>query len=197
VLLTHAHVDHMGGIFMELTEGMKPRFPNATVWVHETELAFWTSPGLMEMCPEAQKNECAQIQQGVQLLRALLGDTLKTFSSGQELLPGIQALHTPGHTAGHTAFLLSSEGQKMLFVGDMVLNVQLQTAFPRVSIAFDADAPMGIETRLEWMEKAAHEKLWIAGSHFPFPGIGQLEKQSTEKYAFIPIQREGERSAGQ
>jgi len=185
VLITHMHGDHFGGLIA--LQEMRLRFPQATVWFHETELAFWANPQLLELCPEAQKTDCRQIQEGLQLLSVSLGEKLKTFSSGQNLLAGIYAIHTPGHTPGHTAFMLESDGEKLLFIGDLIFNLPLQTAFPRAYAVFDFDASTAIHTRLQWMEKAAKEGFWIAGAHLPHPGIGRLEKQSNEKFSFIPI----------
>jgi len=185
VLITHLHGDHCGGI---LTDDMqKRRFPNATVWVNETELAFWTQTPA-EQIPEAQREAFLQGQEGVKQLTGLLGDQLKTFSNAeQELFPGIKALHAPGHTPGHTVFWLESKGKKLLIWGDFIHNIRLQTAAPRVFPVFDAEPTTAVATRLQWMEKAAKEGFWVAGMHLPHPGIGRLEKQAEGKFNFLPV----------
>jgi len=180
VLLTHLHGDHFGGL---LTEDMQsPRFPNATVWVHEAELAFWT--GHAQPVPEA----FAPMQEGVQRLVSVLGDKLKTFSQAKhELFPGIHAMHAPGHTPGHTLFMLASEGKKLLVTGDLIPNMRLHTVHPQAHFFFDVEPQTAATLRLQWMEKAAQKGLWLASSHAPAPGIGRLEKQTDNTFTFVPI----------
>ena len=185
VLLTHLHGDHFGGL---LTQDMQqPRFPNATVWVNETELAFWAQTPTQHI-PEAQREMFLQNQQAVQTLAKILGDKLKTFSSAEtELFPGIKAVHAPGHTPGHTVFWVESKAKKLLVWGDLVHNILLQTAAPQAFPLFDAEPTTATATRLLWMEKAAKEGFWVAGMHLPHPGIGRLEKQTQGNFHFLPI----------
>ncbi|MCL2011878.1 MAG: MBL fold metallo-hydrolase [Cystobacterineae bacterium] len=185
VLLTHLHGDHFGG----LIEGEAPRFPNATLWVHETEFLFWTNPQLVDSRPEEQREGYAELQQGVLLFAKTLNHKLKTFNAEQELFPGLRAMPAPGHTPGHTAFMLESEGQKLLIWGDLAHNIQLQTAFPKAYPLFDVEPEVAIATRLQWMKKAADEGFWVAGMHLPHPGIGRLEKAG-EQFRFVPMAKE-------
>ncbi|MCL2179072.1 MAG: MBL fold metallo-hydrolase [Proteobacteria bacterium] len=187
VLLTHLHGDHFGGL---ITEGEGARFPKATVWVHETDFSFWTSPRLVNSRPEEERAGYAEQQHGVRLLLRTLGDRLKTFNSDQTILPGVQAIHAPGHTPGHTVFMFESEGKKLLVWGDLMHNLRLQTARPNVHILFDSNPGVAVATRLHWMEKAAKEGFWVAGMHLPYPGIGRFEKREGASFNFLPIVRE-------
>jgi len=186
VLLTHLHGDHFGGLIQE-DGGLL--LPNATVWVHETELGFWTSPQLVNSRPEGERESFAELQKGVMLFVSTLGKKLQTFSSGQTVVPGIQAIHAPGHTPGHSVFMLESEGQQLLVWGDLMHNLQMQTAHPKVYFLFDSHPDMAVATRLQWMGKAAKEGFWIAGMHLPHPGIGRLQKQAGEKFHFLPVEQ--------
>jgi glyoxylase-like metal-dependent hydrolase (beta-lactamase superfamily II) len=186
VLITHMHGDHVAGLLND--DMAKPRFPNATVWVHEAELAFWTQNP--ERIPEAQRADFVQGHEGAKLLVKTLGDKLKTFAEAEQVLfPGVKALHAPGHTPGHAVFMLESEGKKLLVWGDLIHNIRLQTAFPKAYPFFDAEPTAAVATRLHWMEKAASEGFWVAGMHLPYPGIGRLEKQTGESFGFVPIEK--------
>jgi glyoxylase-like metal-dependent hydrolase (beta-lactamase superfamily II) len=55
-------------------------------------------------------------------------------------LPEIKAVATPGHTPGHSAYEISSNGEKLLYVGDIVHHYVLSVQHPDWSIAFDQDA---------------------------------------------------------
>jgi len=186
VLLTHLHADHFGGLLTDDLQGL--RFPNATVWVNEAELAFWL--GSAEHIPQAQREGFVQTQEGIKLLTALLGDKLKTFDAQtQELFPGVKAVHAPGHTPGHTVFVVESKGKKLEVWGDLMHNLRLQAAFPGAFPVFDVDAPAAVATRLQWMEKAAQNGCWVSGMHLPFPGIGRFEKQADGTFGFVPIEQ--------
>lgn len=190
VLITHLHGDHFGGV---LADDMKTlRFPNATVWVNETELAFWTQnpEKILPQIPEAQRESFVQGHEGAKLFAQMLGDKLKTFSSAEQVLfPGITAVHAPGHTPGHTVFRVESEGKRLLVWGDLAHNIRLQTAVPTAFPVFDFEPAVAVATRLGWMEKAAAENLWVAGMHLPFPGIGRFEKLEGQGFRFLPLQQ--------
>jgi glyoxylase-like metal-dependent hydrolase (beta-lactamase superfamily II) len=186
VLLTHLHGDHFGGLLTDDAPGL--RFPNATVWLHEAELAFWTqSP---DVAPAEHREAFAQTHAGVKRLVGALGDKLKTFGAAEQVLfPGVKAVHAPGHTPGHSVFLVESEGKTLLVWGDLVHNIRLQTAVPTAFPVFDVEPPTAVATRLQWMEKAVEEGLWVAGMHLPHPGIGRLRKQDDGTFRFIPMKQ--------
>jgi glyoxylase-like metal-dependent hydrolase (beta-lactamase superfamily II) len=103
-----------------------------------------------------------------------------------ELVPGISAYATHGHTPGHTSFLIQSKGQKMLVLGDLVHVASVQFAAPGVEMQFDSDPKSGGAQRLKIYAEAAAGDYWLAGAHLSFPGIGHLKAEGSG-YRWIPI----------
>jgi len=175
VLLTHMHGDHIGG----LVRDDKPFFPNAVILVGETEFDFWTSSQTLANKPALEKN--VRMVAG---MRDAYGGKVKTFAFGDKVTPEITALAAVGHTPGHTMFLLDSDGQKILFWGDIVHAAALQFPHPEVCATYDMDMSEAVKTRREVFERAATEKLPVAGAHLPFPAVGMVGKTETGGYSF-------------
>ncbi|MFC0229220.1 MBL fold metallo-hydrolase [Serratia aquatilis] len=181
VLLTHLHPDHACGI----SEQGKAAFPNATVYAAKAEGDYWLNKETALKAPKdaqpmfklAQDAVAPYAEQG----------KLKLYSQGETLLPGLEIIATPGHTPGHTSYLFSSEGQKLLLWGDIVHSHSLQFAKPKVTIDFDSDSKQAIATRHKVFADAAKNKLWIGGAHLPFPGLGHVRAEG-KGYAWVPIE---------
>ncbi|MDB5537733.1 MAG: fold metallo-hydrolase, partial [Devosia sp.] len=168
VLVTHMHPDHIGG----LMAGGKAVFPNAIVHAAKADADYWLSQANLDAAPDAQKGffqgAIASVQPYVDTRR------LETFDAPTEFAPGVHSVALPGHTAGHSGFLVESEGQSLLIWGDVVHVEAIQFAHPGVTIAFDSDASQAASERSkEFVDVAAHGSL-IAGAHLPFPGLGHV-----------------------
>jgi glyoxylase-like metal-dependent hydrolase (beta-lactamase superfamily II) len=101
---------------------------------------------------------------------------MRAFAGG-EVFPGITALPAPGHTPGHTMYLVSSAGESVLIWGDIVHVPELQIPHPDITIAFDVDPENAIASRKRTLEMVASEKLLIAGMHLHFPAFSRLVKR--------------------
>ena len=118
----------------------------------------------------------------------LAGGQWKTFAEDSMLVPGIQAVKANGHTPGHTAYAVRSEGKTLLIWGDLVHAHAVQFARPGVSIEFDIDQKQAIATRRNIMKSAAANKSLVAGMHLPFPGIGHVRADGKDSYSYVPIE---------
>jgi glyoxylase-like metal-dependent hydrolase (beta-lactamase superfamily II) len=182
VILTHLHPDHAGGL---LTTDKKIVFANATVHVSETEYAFWTSPEISAKAPDDFKPFFDIARNSIKPY--VDAGKVERFTDRTEFAPGIVATAAPGHTLGHTMIRLSSGSSQLLLWGDIVHNAALQFPEPDRATSFDTDQTMAIASRKRVFDMTAMDKLLIAGTHLPFPGLGHVAKASTG-YAYVPVQ---------
>jgi glyoxylase-like metal-dependent hydrolase (beta-lactamase superfamily II) len=94
--------------------------------------------------------------------------------------PGISAMPLPGHTDGHTGYVLESRDQGLLVWGDVVHFPHIQIQRPDVSIAFDQDASLAATTRSRLLDRVSSEGLLIAGMHLGEPGFARIKRTRGE-----------------
>ncbi len=183
VVITHIHPDHCFGL---LTPDKKIAFPNATVHVNANEYAWWMEGKIR--VPDGKPFWKDFFEGGRAAVKPYAdAGKVQTFKDGStELVPGVTTVTAPGHTVGHTMVRLAPTGGQLLIWTDIVHSVMLQFAEPDRSVAFDLDPPLFTATRKKVMDMAATDRLMIAGTHIPFPGVGHVAKAGTG-YAFVPV----------
>ena len=177
IILTHGHIDHLSGIMSD--EG-KPHFPNAQIIMSRVEHDFWTdeaktsSTGVMKLLVDSARKNLLPNK-----------DRLAFVQDGKEAVKGVQVISTPGHTPGHTSYLLSSGSQNFIYAGDFVTNPAISLQHPDWTFNFDADPALAYETRKRVLDMASQDKLLVIGYHFAFPGIGNVAREG-DAYRFVP-----------
>jgi glyoxylase-like metal-dependent hydrolase (beta-lactamase superfamily II) len=179
VLITHAHVDHVNGL---LDEAGGAAFPNADLFINSVETGFWLNPEVQAKAPEAVQWAFATAQRALAPYR----ERMHEITDGTEVLPGVIARLLPGHTPGHTGWLITSAGETLLIWGDVVHLPGIQFARPEAAMAFDTDAELGRATRARALDMVASDRLLLAGMHLDFPTFGHVRRAGTG-YAFEPV----------
>lgn len=180
VLLTYLHSDHSGG----LLSGSQRAFPAATLHINKLEMDFWLSEANLKSAPAGAKKYFEEARAAVAPYAA--AGKVQTFAGPAEVLPGIRPLPSPGHTPGHTVFALESQGQKLLFWGDVMHVAAVQFPKPGVTIVYDASAPQAAATRQQAYAEAAKQGYLVAVDHVSFPGIGYVRATGTG-YEWLPV----------
>lgn len=171
VLLTHLHIDHVGG----LTDAAgKALFPNAGLTMLAAEHSFWTAPGFLENGPEQLKSIIAAAQGAV----AAYADRLTLLTGEVDIAPGITTLPIPGHTPGMTGYRLSSGNDQILMWADVMHFPAIQFAHPDWHLALDTDKLAAATSRARVLDMVTADRIPVIGSHLPFPGHGHVLRKA-------------------
>ena len=164
ILITHLHPDHFGGLVD--AEG-KASFPNANVYVGKVERAYWV---------DEVRNE--------NVINALKLYPVHLFDFGDEVVAGVKAIDTTGHTPGHVSFLVENDGDKLLVLGDIMHFPEIQLPLPDVAVRYDTDPVKAVQSRKFILDYASMKNIPIAGMHVTVPGVWGIRKSGDgyEKY---------------
>jgi glyoxylase-like metal-dependent hydrolase (beta-lactamase superfamily II) len=179
ILVSHFHPDHVWGLMEKGTNAAV--FPNAELIVSNTEYKWWTDPGRVEKLPEGRRPAGKRI-----------GDVFPTWKNWKlvednaEVAPGVRLLAAPGHTPGHSAFLVTSGKDQLMVSNDAMYVPALLAPHPDWQGAYDQDGATAVTTRRKLIDRVIADKMMVCGAHFPFPGRGTFTKDG-DVYAFAPL----------
>lgn len=165
VVLTHMHMDHIGGL---LIDGVKQRLrPDLRIHVAAAEVKFWESPDFSRVSmpqgfPDALRRAAKRFVQDYR-------SQLHTFEDQHEVAPGVVVRRTGGHTPGHSVVRLASGGDRLTFAGDLVFQVGFD--HPDWHNGFEHDPEEAARVRVSLMRELAANREPLVATHLPFPSL--------------------------
>ncbi|NTX22750.1 MBL fold metallo-hydrolase [Burkholderia cepacia] len=180
IVITHMHMDHVGGLNVD---GVKARLrPDVRIHVSAPEVEFWKKPDfsktvMPETVPPALRKAAAKF---VELYR----ENIVQFDQAVEVAPGVSARVTGGHTPGHCVVDVTSNGEKLTFVGDAIFEVNFDN--PDWQNGFEHDPEDAVDVRLALFNEAAETGALLAAAHVSFPSIGHIARNG-DSFRFVPV----------
>jgi glyoxylase-like metal-dependent hydrolase (beta-lactamase superfamily II) len=175
VALTHYHGDHIGG----MTEGGAPAFPNARYVTGAEEYNYWSNGDLL------LDNAMAGRAQMVQDKVAIFAEAMSFIAPGDAVVSGVEAVKAWGHTPGHTAYHIESEGQRLMLIGDACNHHVVSLQRPDWHVRFDMDKEAAVASRKALLGMIAADRIPFVGYHMPGSAVGYLEAKG-DGFGYVP-----------
>jgi len=175
VVMSHAHIDHCGG---NMADDGSRNFPNAQYYITQADFDFWTDESKV---PSQFKVFLDTARKNLTPNR----DRIHFIKDGEEFLPGVQAILAPGHTVGHTIFMITSGGKSLCYIGDLAHHPVLLLERPLTEFKYDTDPKQSAQTRVRMLTMLSQKRVPILAYHFAWPGIGHVGQQG-DGFRFVP-----------
>ena len=165
VVLTHMHMDHVGGL---LVDGVRERLrPDLRIHVAAAETKFWESPDFSHVSmppgfPDALRRTAKRFLHEYQ-------SQLRTFEEKHEVAPGVLVTRTGGHTPGHSVVRLASGSDRLTFAGDAVFQVGFE--HPDWYNGFEHDPEEAARVRVRLLRELAANRESLVATHLSFPSV--------------------------
>ncbi len=180
VVLTHMHMDHIGGL---LVEGVKERLrPDLRIHVAAAEVKFWEAPDFSRTNMPAGFPDALRAT-AKQFVREY-SSNLRPFGDEHEVAPGVRVHRTGGHTPGHSVVRLASGGEKLTFAGDAVFAVGFDQ--PDWHNGFEHDPEEAARVRVRLLRQLAETGELLVATHLPFPSVGRVATDG-DAFRWVPV----------
>jgi glyoxylase-like metal-dependent hydrolase (beta-lactamase superfamily II) len=178
VVFTHAHPDHVWGT---LTGNGSLRFPNATYYVGAAEWNFWMDPDYRNNMPSVLH----EFAKGAQRDLGAIRDRVVMLKPGDDIVMGLRALDTAGHTPGHLSLEMAG-GEGLIISADAATNEIASFRHPKSPFGYDTIPDLAISNRARLIDRAATDRIKLLGYHWTYPGVGFAERKGNG-YRYVPV----------
>ncbi len=177
LVFTHGHPDHLWGVLDDFGDAL---FTNATHYMGQAEWDYWTDPNTVNTIDSGRQAFAI----GAERRLAVVAEQMTFFNDGDEVLPGVGARMTPGHTPGHMAFEVRAGNSAVMIVGDSIGNDHVALARPAWESGSDQDRVLGAKTRVGLINDLVASAMPIVGFHLGHGGIGRIDK-AADGFTFV------------
>lgn len=177
VVFTHAHPDHLWGLLDDFDD---PLFSEAQYLIGQNEWDYWWNPNTVDGLPDSLKPFAVGAKRRLDVIE----DVVEFIKDGQEIIPGIAAVSTPGHTPGHLSFEVRNGSNSTMILGDAIGNHHIAFKKPSWPSGSDQDRELGIKSRNMLFDRITGENMNVIGFHLPNGGIGKVDVTS-DGYRFL------------
>ncbi|WP_316013526.1 MBL fold metallo-hydrolase [Roseobacter sp. HKCCA0434] len=179
VILTHGHPDHIWGLVDDFDD---LAFPEAAYHMGRTEFDYWTDAATVDTIGADRQSFAV----GAERRLARIADRISLFEDGQEVLPGVGARATFGHTPGHMALQIGEGSDGLMVLGDCIGNDHVALLHPEWRSGSDQDPDQAVTTRVALLAELASSGMKVIGFHLTGDGVGRIEATTNTAYAFLP-----------
>jgi glyoxylase-like metal-dependent hydrolase (beta-lactamase superfamily II) len=176
VIFTHGHPDHLWGTVDDLDDVV---LPDAIFYVGAPEWDFWHGDNATRGLPE----ERAGFVTGARRNYAAIKSKVKMYKAGDDIVTGLRAIATPGHTQGHMSLELAGS-ESLIVGGDVLTHPLISFAHPEWRPTADHVPDVAVETRKRLLDRMATDQSKLIGFHLPYPGVGTVERKDGT-YRFV------------
>ncbi len=174
VVVTHCHPDHIGNL---MTDG-KATFPNAEIVFGRVDFDYWQKG---ENIPDFRPPT-------LEMFRAVaepMGERARFVEPGDDIVTGVTAVDAFGHSAGHMAYHIESQGQELMILSDTVAHYAVSLSHPEWHFAMDDNPEKAAISRRRVLNQIADAKMTAIGFHMPFPSVGYVDRHD-DGFVWVP-----------
>jgi glyoxylase-like metal-dependent hydrolase (beta-lactamase superfamily II) len=178
VVISHGHLDHIGGL---VTKSGALAFPKAQFVFVDAEWSYWTGSRYesdVNSSPMPDPFKQATIRVARENLPVVAGRS-RFVKPGGEITSGVHYIEAPGHSPVHASILFTSGKEQFMHMGDIAHNPVTSLQHPDWTPIFDYDPAQAIKSRKAILDRLATDGVMAMGYHFPFPAIGHVVRRDT------------------
>jgi glyoxylase-like metal-dependent hydrolase (beta-lactamase superfamily II) len=172
VVISHCHLDHIGGL---VTKSGALAFPRAQFVFVDTEWNYWTGnryESEVNSSPMPDPFKRATIAAAENLPPIAVRS--RFVRQGGEITSGVHYIAAPGHSPSHAAILFTSGKEQFMHMGDIAHSPVTSLQHPEWTPVFDYEPAQAIKSRRAVLDRVATDGVMAMGYHFPFPAIGHV-----------------------